>query len=62
MPYTFSSSRRLKFTFMVGWDGMRWPLDENDLWIAATALAMDAALVIRDSDFQAIGGLAVVEP
>ena len=38
------------------------PLDENDLWIAATALAMDAALVSRDSDFQAIEGLAVVEP
>jgi predicted nucleic acid-binding protein len=38
------------------------PLDENDLWIAATALAMDAALVSRDSAFQAIEGLAVVEP
>ena len=38
------------------------PLDENDLWIAATALAMDATLVSRDSDFQAIEGLAVVEP
>ena len=38
------------------------PLDENDLWIAATALAMDAALVSRDSGFQAIEGLAVVEP
>jgi predicted nucleic acid-binding protein len=38
------------------------PLDENDLWIAATALAMDATLVTRDSDFQGIEGLAVVEP
>jgi len=38
------------------------PPDENDLWIAATALAMDAALVSRDSGFQAIEGLAVVEP
>jgi predicted nucleic acid-binding protein len=38
------------------------PLDENDLWIAATALAMDATLVSRDGDFLAIEGLAVVEP
>jgi predicted nucleic acid-binding protein len=38
------------------------PLDENDLWIAATALAMDATLVTRDRDFQGIAGLAVVEP
>ena len=38
------------------------PLDENDLWIAATALAMEATLVSRDSDFQTVEGLAVVEP
>ena len=38
------------------------PLDENDLWIAATALAMDATLVSRDSDFLAIEGIAVVQP
>jgi predicted nucleic acid-binding protein len=38
------------------------PLDENELWIAATALAMEATLVSRDSDFQAVEGLAVVEP
>ena len=38
------------------------PLDENDLWIAATALAIDATLVSRDSDFQSIEGLALVEP
>jgi tRNA(fMet)-specific endonuclease VapC len=37
------------------------PLDENDLWIAATALALDATLVSRDSDFRAIEGLALVE-
>ena len=34
-------------------------LDENDLWIAATALALGAALISRDSDFQHIEGLAV---
>ena len=38
------------------------PLDENDLWIAATALAINATLVSRDSDFQAIEGLAVIVP
>ena len=38
------------------------PLDENDLWIAATALALGATLVSRDSDFQAIETLALVEP
>jgi predicted nucleic acid-binding protein len=38
------------------------PLDENDLWIAATALAMAATLVSRDSDFRAVEGLSVVEP
>ena len=38
------------------------PLDENDLWIAATALVMDATLVSRESDFQTIEGLALVEP
>ena len=34
-------------------------LDENDLWIAATALALDAVLVTRDSDFQRIHGLRI---
>ena len=34
-------------------------LDENDLWIAATALALGAVLVTRDRDFQRIGGLTV---
>jgi len=38
------------------------PLDENDLWIAATAVAISATLVSRDSDFQGIEGLAVVVP
>ena len=34
-------------------------LDENDLWIAATALSLGAVLVSRDSDFQQIDGLTV---
>jgi predicted nucleic acid-binding protein len=38
------------------------PLDENDLWIAATALSLEATVVSRDSDFQEIEGLALVEP
>ena len=38
------------------------PLDENDLWMAATPLAMEATLVARDSDFYGIAGLAVVQP
>jgi predicted nucleic acid-binding protein len=38
------------------------PLDENDLWIAATALAIKATLVSRDTDFQGIEGLAVAVP
>jgi predicted nucleic acid-binding protein len=33
------------------------PLDEADLWIAATALALDATLVTRDSDFGNVDGL-----
>jgi len=35
------------------------PLDECDLWIAATALALDAILVSSDSDFQRIVGLGL---
>ena len=38
------------------------PLDENDLWIAATALALGMALVSGDSDFQSIEGLSLVRP
>ena len=38
------------------------PLPENDLWIAATALSLEATVVSRDSDFQEIEGLALVEP
>ena len=35
------------------------PLDECDLWIAATALALDAILVASDSDYQRIAGLGL---
>jgi tRNA(fMet)-specific endonuclease VapC len=34
-------------------------LDENDLWIAASALALGAVLVTRDTDFARIDGLPV---
>ena len=34
-------------------------LDECDLWIAATALALDAILVASDSDYQRIVGLGL---
>ncbi len=34
-------------------------LDENDLWIAATALTLDAILVTSDSDYQRISGLGL---
>jgi predicted nucleic acid-binding protein len=37
-------------------------LDENDLWIAATALALSATLISRDSDFQRIDGLTLISP
>lgn len=32
-------------------------LDENDLWIAAAALDLNAVLVTRDSDFSRVAGL-----
>ena len=32
-------------------------VDENDLWIAATASTMNAVLVTTDSDFQRVSGL-----
>lgn len=35
-------------------------LDENDLWIAATALVLGGTLVTRDRDFLGIEGLPVV--
>lgn len=35
-------------------------LDENDLWVAATALPVSATLVSRDTDFASIDGLPVL--
>ncbi|HUE24770.1 MAG TPA: PIN domain-containing protein [Bryobacteraceae bacterium] len=35
-------------------------LDENDLWIAATAISLGATLVSRDRDFEGIEGLRVL--
>ena len=35
------------------------PLDEGDLWIAATTLALGAVLITRDGDFRNIDGLEV---
>lgn len=34
-------------------------LDDNDCWIAATALALRAALITRDTDFRQIDGLPI---
>ena len=34
-------------------------LDENDLWIAATAIVLGATLVSRDSDFRQVDRLAL---
>ena len=35
------------------------PLDDNDLWIAATALSLDAVVVTADTDFQRVRGLRI---
>jgi predicted nucleic acid-binding protein len=35
-------------------------LDENDLWIAATALALRATLVSRDTDFARVDELSIL--
>ena len=37
-------------------------LDENDLWIAATAMALGATVISRDSDFSRVEGLSLVHP
>src|SRR5205814_9863300 len=36
-------------------------LDENDLWIAATASALGATLVTSDNDFRRVPGLRTVD-
>jgi tRNA(fMet)-specific endonuclease VapC len=35
------------------------PMNDNDIWIAATALALGAVLVTRDSDFVRVADLVV---
>ncbi len=35
------------------------PIPENDIWIAATALAADLTLVTADSDFSFVDGISV---
>jgi hypothetical protein len=35
------------------------PMDENDLWLAATAIALGATVVTRDSDFRGTPGLLI---
>jgi predicted nucleic acid-binding protein len=37
-------------------------LDENDLWIASTALAIGATLVSSDRDFQSVEALPLLMP
>lgn len=36
-------------------------LDENDLWIAATAFSLNATLVTRDKDFRSLKEIDVVD-
>jgi predicted nucleic acid-binding protein len=45
----------------IKWEAERQgtPLDENDLWIAATARALEARVVTIDSDFQRVSGLQI---
>ena len=45
----------------IKWEAERkgTPLDENDLWIAATARALEASVVTMDSDFQRVSGLQI---
>jgi tRNA(fMet)-specific endonuclease VapC len=45
----------------IKWEAERQgtPLDENDIWIAATAFAIEAVLVTMDSDFQRVSGLQI---
>lgn len=46
-------------TVKVGRQKQGLTLDENDLWVAATALALSPTLVTRDTDFQQITGLMI---
>jgi predicted nucleic acid-binding protein len=34
-------------------------MDENDLWIASTAIALGAVLITRDSDFSQVPDLKI---
>lgn len=39
----------------------RHPIPENDIWIAATAAAVNLTLITADSDFETISGLRIVK-
>jgi len=57
-PRAEAAYSRLKFSLY----RRGFSLGENDLWIAATAIAINATLVSLDGDFGRIEGLSLVRP